>query len=105
LSGLLRFGAFISIWVGAVLVLAELRWFRSTSLVQRIRPHVRSGAALAPRGGVLSVESLRDLAAPLATSAAARLTRALGLRDDLADMAIIPGFARDRADEEHGRRE
>lgn len=83
MSGLATFACFVGVWVGAVLVLGELRWFRSTPLVQRIQPHVRSGATAPRRSGVLSVASLREVAGPVATSIGARLSRALGLRDDL----------------------
>ncbi|MCC6225520.1 MAG: type II secretion system F family protein [Microthrixaceae bacterium] len=83
MNGLVVFIAFVTAWVGSVLVLGELPWFRDVSLAQRLRGHVRSGATAPRRSGVLSVESLRDLAAPLATSVGARLARTLGLNDDI----------------------
>lgn len=83
MSGVVLFALFVALWAGVVLLLGELPWFGEVSLVQRVRGHVRSGGSSPRRPGVLSVESLREIAAPLATAAGSRLARALGLSDDL----------------------
>jgi tight adherence protein C len=73
------------LWVGATLVLSELRWFRRRTLTERLRPYAPGGAtAPGTSGGVLSVASFRDVVAPLATSVGARLARVAGVEESLA---------------------
>jgi tight adherence protein C len=72
------------LWAGATLVLSELRWFRRPSLADRLRPYQPGGLARPARAGVLSVESFRDVVGPLARQAGERLSRLLGVREELA---------------------
>ena len=72
-------------WLGATLLLAELRWFRRRPLTDRLRPYAPGGAA-APvgAGGSLSVSSFREVVAPLATAVGARVARIAGVEESLA---------------------
>jgi hypothetical protein len=81
----------MGLFVGLVVVLGELSWFRRLSLTDRIRPHVRSGSATAAANGVLSVASLRDVFGPLAATAGSRVSRSLGIGDELADRLARAG--------------
>lgn len=71
------------VWLGATLVLAELRAFRRQHLRDRLRPYLRVGRQAPGRSGVLSAASLREVVGPLASTAGAALSRALGIDDDL----------------------
>jgi tight adherence protein C len=70
-------------WCGATLVLSQLRWFSRPRLVDRLRPYSMA-ARPAPPSGVLSVESFRDVLAPLARTAGERMARMLGVSEELA---------------------
>lgn len=70
--------------LGLVLVLAELPWFGSRSLEERLRPHAASGVRRTTTSGVLSVGSFRDVIVPLANTVGSRLAQACGVQDDLA---------------------
>ena len=70
-------------WAGSTLLLAELRWFRRPSLVDRLRPYSPGGLRTAPRSGPLSVTSFREVVAPLAQSVGDRLAGLFGIRDGL----------------------
>lgn len=70
-------------WAGATLLLAELRWFRRPSLVDRLRPYAPGGLRSAPRAGPLSVTSFRDVIGPLARSVGDRVAALFGIRDGL----------------------
>lgn len=74
----------IVLWIGATLVLSELRWFRRQPLTVRLRPFEpgalrRSETA----GGLLSVTSFRDVMAPLVQSLGGRLARSVGVHEEL----------------------
>lgn len=73
------------LWAGATLLLADLRWFRRRSLVERIRPYAPGAAATgAGSGGILSVTSFRDVVGPLATSVGATVARLAGVEEPVA---------------------
>lgn len=74
----------LGLWVGVTLILSERRWFSRRPLDDRLRPYVPGGWRHRGRGGLLSVESFREVVAPLATSIGDRLSRLLGVHDDLA---------------------
>lgn len=76
--------AAVLFWLGATLVLSELRWFSRPSLTSRLRPYVPGGMQGAPAGGMLSVASFHDLIAPLARRGGERLARLLGVDEELA---------------------
>jgi tight adherence protein C len=70
-------------WVGATLLLSDLRWFSRVPLGERLRPYAPGGMARAPRAGVLSVDSFREAIGPFARVAGARLARLLGIHEDV----------------------
>jgi tight adherence protein C len=72
------------LWVGATLVLADVRWFARPPLAQRLRPYVPGGLAARSRTALLSVESFRDVIAPLSRSIGGRLAKAFGVSEELA---------------------
>jgi tight adherence protein C len=76
----------LALWAGATLLLSEVRWFRRRPLVDRLRPYVPGGMAGAGGrgGGVLSAESFRDVVGPLAREVGARLSRLVGISEELA---------------------
>jgi tight adherence protein C len=70
-------------FTGCVLVLGELPWFSRRSLVTRLRPYT-PGASTTERGdGFLSIESFREAVAPMAQLVGRRLSRLLGVHEDL----------------------
>jgi Flp pilus assembly protein TadB len=71
------------LWGGAVLLLAELRWFRRASLVDRLRPHSPHRTA-GESSSIWSVESFREVIAPLARSLGEAVARAAGVGEDVA---------------------
>lgn len=79
---LIPFG--LLLWVGLTLVLSELRWFSRRPLEDRLRPYVPGGWERPARGGVLSVDSFREVVAPLASSLGGTLSRVFGVHEDLA---------------------
>ena len=62
-------------WVGAALLLSELRWFSRAPLTERLRPYSPGGMGRAGRAGVLSVESFREAVGPLSRSVGERISR------------------------------
>lgn len=73
----------LGLWAGAALLLSELRWFARRPLAERLRPYTLTGAVDPPRRGALSVESFRDVVAPLARQVGTRVDRLFGVSDDL----------------------
>ena len=80
----LAFGAALLLWVGSTLVLAQFRRFARVPLAARLRPYSVGGLAPTARGGLLSVESFRDVIAPLSRSLGERLARLFGVSEELA---------------------
>ncbi len=72
----------LALWVGAVLILAELRWFRRPSLTERLSPFV-PGMSGPKHGSVWSVESFREVVAPLAQRVGEAVARTLGVGEDV----------------------
>jgi len=70
-------------FVGWLLVLAEVPWFRRRSLVQRIAPYVAGGAGSRPETPLRSANSWRELAEPLARQVGGRLASAFGVAEPL----------------------
>ncbi len=68
--------------VGCTLLLSEVRWFARRPLVERLRPYM-PGMAGAGRTGILSVESFRDVVGPACRSLGERVSRLLGVGEDL----------------------
>lgn len=71
------------VWAGATLLLAELRWFARRPLTDRLGPYLPSSLGRRPRVGLLSVASFRELVGPLAHHLGARISRLVGVHDDL----------------------
>jgi Flp pilus assembly protein TadB len=72
------------VWVGATLLLSTHRWFARRPLTERLRPYSPGGMALASRGGLLSIESFREVVGPLSSRLGEHLSRVLGVHEDLA---------------------
>ncbi len=73
--------AAVGLWSGVTLVLAEFRWFRRLRLADRLRPFSPAGVVPGRRPG--GVRSLGELLGPLATSMGGRLSRTLGVNEEL----------------------
>ncbi len=69
-------------WVGATLLLGEVRWFRRPRLADRVRPYLPGGAPGPSPSPIVS--SVREAALPALGDLAARLARVFGVSDDLA---------------------
>ncbi|MEX2324272.1 MAG: type II secretion system F family protein [Nitriliruptoraceae bacterium] len=75
--------ALLALAVGLSLVLTELRWFRAEPIARRVGyflPHARQ---VRSRAGVLSGASLRELFAPAIGHVAERVSRLLGIQEDV----------------------
>jgi len=74
----------VLLFVGATLVLSELRWFSRQPLVDRLRPYGPAGVRRAgSSGGVLSVASFREVVGPLARQLGERFAGVMGVREEL----------------------
>lgn len=73
----------VLVWVGATLVLAELRWFRRPRLADRLARYTPGAAPLRRSSGVLSVTSFGEVVAPLAQTWGSRISRVFGVSDEL----------------------
>lgn len=71
------------LWTGMALVLSELRWFARRPLTERLRPYTPGGLATSTRSGLLSVESFRDVVAPVSNQIGERLARLFGVSENL----------------------
>ncbi len=69
---------------GVTLMLSELRWFSRPALVDRLRPYSPGGMRRRTRSKMPSAESFRDVVGPMCRLSGERLSRALGVSEDLA---------------------
>ena len=76
-------GAGLLVWVGATLLLSQWGRVSRPGLVERLRPYSPGGAGAAGRGGLFSVESLRDVIGPLARQGGDRLAALFGVSEPL----------------------
>ena len=74
----------LALWAGTTLLLSHARWFSRPPLVQRLRPYAPGGLGGPEQGGVLSVESFREVVRPVSRRVGERLARLLGVSEDLA---------------------
>lgn len=74
----------VALWIGAALLFSQLRWFARRPLVDRLRPYAPGGDQGSTRTGLLSVESFRDVIAPLASELGGRVASLFGVDEDLA---------------------
>ena len=72
------------LWVGVTLLLSQLRWFSRPALVQRLRPYSPGGMAGPEHGGLLSVESFREVIGPVSRRIGERMARLFGVSEELA---------------------
>ncbi len=71
------------LFVGLALELSVLRWFARRPLADRLRPYTPGGFGVTARRGLLSVESFRDVVAPLSQGVGSALSRLFGVSEDL----------------------
>jgi tight adherence protein C len=74
----------LALFVGATMLLSQLRWFRRRPLVDRLAPYVPGGPAVRRRGPVLSAASFGEVVAPLARAVGEAVARAFGVTEPLA---------------------
>lgn len=79
--GLLAMG--LVLWLGATLMLSELRWFARQPLVERLRPYSPGGMGRTNRAGIFSVESFTQAVGPLSSAVGERLARMAGVSEQL----------------------
>lgn len=72
------------LWVGATLVLSQLRWFSRPTLAERLRPYVPGGYSGTRRQSAWSVASLREVIEPLCRSLGGRVARLMGVTEEVA---------------------
>lgn len=73
----------LALWAGTALLLSELRWFSRPRMVTRLRLYSPGGMAAPDRGGVLSVESCREVVGPVSRLVGERAARLFGVTDQL----------------------
>lgn len=73
----------VLLWAGSTLLLSRVRWFARPSLAERLRPYTPGGVNAPARAGLLSVDSFADVVGPLARSVGERLSRLLGVSEEL----------------------
>ncbi|MDH3754937.1 MAG: type II secretion system F family protein [Acidimicrobiia bacterium] len=73
----------LALWIGLVLLLSELRWFSRRPLTERLRAYSSSVGTRQSRSGLLSVESFREVAAPLSRSIGSTAARMFGVSEEL----------------------
>jgi Flp pilus assembly protein TadB len=72
------------LWVGATLLLSTRRWFARRPLTERLRPYSPGGMAADVHTGLLSIETFRDVVAPLSRRLGEQVGRLFGVDEDLA---------------------
>ena len=73
----------LALWLGATLLLSLTRRFSRPALVDRLRPYATVSPTTRSTGSVLSAETFREAVAPLARLVGDRLSRILGVGEDL----------------------
>ncbi len=70
-------------WIGLSLLLAEIGWFDSTHLSDRLRPYTPGRLGRRPTR-ILSASSFREVISPIAASLGDRLAQGLGVTEEVA---------------------
>ena len=73
----------ITLWVGATLVLSELRWFRRLPLLERLRPFEPGGMRRTTTTSAFANRSFGDVLAPLAAEIGERISKGFGVSEEL----------------------
>jgi len=73
----------LALWLGLVLLLAELRWFSRRTLAARLGPYVPGGMGARSWSGVLSVETFREAVGPIARGLGEGFSRLFGVSEEL----------------------
>lgn len=73
----------LALFVGVTLLLSLVRWFGRRPMVDRLRPYTPGGLGIDARRGLLSVDSFRDVVAPLASGVGQGLARVFGISEEL----------------------
>lgn len=71
-------------WLGATLLLTQIRWFRRPALAARIRPYLTGVVSDRPVRAGWSTEAFREVMGPIARSAGSRVAGLFGVSEDLA---------------------
>jgi tight adherence protein C len=71
------------LWSGLAVLLAEVPWIARLPLQDRIGRYTAGVGGASPRAGVLSVESFREALGPVAALLGARVSRVLGIHDEV----------------------
>ena len=79
----LLIGAGLLVWVGAALVISSVSRFSRPALSERLRPFAPGASVTREPNGILSVESFRDLLAPLARGIGDRVASLFGVAEPL----------------------
>lgn len=72
----------LMLWIGMTLLLSQVRWFARVPLTARLRPYVAGDTGDRTSRGLLSVESFREVVAPLASVVGERISSLLGVVED-----------------------
>ncbi|MGH9247008.1 MAG: type II secretion system F family protein [Acidimicrobiales bacterium] len=72
------------LWFGVSLLLSGQRWFNRQPLAERLRPYTPAAAEPGGRSGVVSAASFRDVIGPLAHIVGDRVSKLLGVNEELA---------------------
>jgi Flp pilus assembly protein TadB len=70
-------------WIGASLLLSQLRWFSRAPLTDRLRPYAPGGLRTSSATAPWSVGSFGDVVTPLAQNVGERLARIFGVSEEL----------------------
>jgi tight adherence protein C len=73
----------LGLWAGGTLLLSEMTWFRQLPLAERLRPFVVGGLRHSSSSGAFAKRSFKDVLSPLATHMGARISRGLGIGEEL----------------------
>ena len=73
----------LAMFTGLTLIFSLAKWFGKQPTTERLRPYTPGGFGVRPRQGILSVESFRDVIAPLSSGIGSSVSRVFGVSEDL----------------------